>query len=727
MHEPLSATRHEAPHRGRVRPLAIVPLVSVLLAFACGTLHAQATEAGSTSARTLDRIVVTATRSAQDAFDIPASIDSVDVDERLRLGASIAELLGGVPGVVARDRQNFAQDTQISIRGFGARSTFGIRGVRLYTDGIPATQPDGQGQVSHFNLDSAGRIEVLRGPFSALYGNASGGVVQIFTADGSDPPEIRVGAAGGSFGARRTSLNARGRIEEFDYNLDYTHFSIDGNRPHSRAERHSLNARLGLGLAGGGTLTLVGNGLRQPFTQDPLGITRQQFEEDPRQVADVAVQYDTRKRVDQTQAGAILEQPVGPNDTFRAMVYGGRRDVVQFLSIPPIAQASPTAFGGVIDLGTNYGGTDLRWTHTAKVARRPLELAAGLAFDASSQHRRGFENFVGDMLGVQGALRRDEIDRVDGFDQYLQADWRLSQRWSALLGVRNSRVALRSDDRYVTAGNPDDSGSVDYRDTTPVAGVMFRATPRLHLYASYGRAFETPTFAEAGYRADGGAGLAFDLKPVTSDNGELGAKWRSAGLEAGLALFQSNSDDELAVATSVGGRTTYQNIGGSRRRGAEFSAAWQFGKHWSLDAAYSHVDARFTTAFLGCSSRCTQPDTPVASGTRIPGVPRDSASVVLAWQGTGGWTAGTDASYASDLTVNDFGTETAPGFALFGAELGRTFAFADGELRTVLRVDNIADRDYVGSVIVNDGNARYYEPGPGRSWLLALRWTQPAR
>jgi iron complex outermembrane recepter protein len=706
------------------RPAPFARLRPSLLAIGCiGVASAPASVLASGAAPAeLDRIVVTATRSDRDPFEVPASIDSVEVDRRLRLGASPAELLRGIPGLLARDRQNYAQDTQISIRGFGARSSFGIRGVRLYTDGIPASQPDGQGQVSHFNLDTAERIEVLRGPFSALYGNASGGVVQVFTAEGTDPPETRIGLTGGSHGTLRATLGARGREGDFDYNIGYTYFSTDGYRDHASARRHSLNAKFGYGLAGGGRLTLVGNLLAQPFTEDPLGITREQFEQDPTQTTSVAKEFNTRKRVDQGQAGAILEQPFGSRDTLRVMGYAGSRDVVQFLAIPAGPQNSPTHAGGVIDLGTGYGGTDVRWTRRLELGARPMELSAGIAYDTLRQKRRGYENFVGDRLGVRGRLRRNEVNTVDSFDQYAQLDWRLADAWSLLAGIRHSTVEMRSKDRYVAAGNPDDSGSVEYSDTTPVAGLMFHATEALNLYASWGQAFETPTFAEAGYRADGGAGLALDLRPVTSDNAEIGAKWRQGALRAELAVFQSDSDDELAVATSVGGRTTYQNIGSSRRRGGELSVDWQFAEALGLAFAYSHVDARFTSGFLGCSARCAAPDTPVPAGTRIPGVPRDTAWLALQWQGADGWRAAADVAYSGEVTVNDFGTERAPSHALLGAELGRDWTLASGELRTFLRVDNLADRDHVGSVIVNDGNGRFYEPGLGRSWVLGLQW-----
>jgi iron complex outermembrane receptor protein len=685
--------------------------------------------AGADDTRLPD-IVVTATRTPQASFEVPASIDVVHMDEeRERTASHLSEYLAAVPGVVARNRQNQAQDEQISIRGFGARSSFGVRGVRLYSDGIPATMPDGQGQVSHFNLDSAGRIEVLRGPFSALYGNSSGGVIEVFTAAGTAPPTTRVDLVGGSDGFGRAGINARGRRGGFDWNLDFSHFRTDGYRRHSAAERDSGNARLAWQVGDGGSLTLLANTLSAPTAEDPLGLTRAQMDQDPRQVAPVAELYDTRKSVYQRQAGAVLEHPFGAGHALRALAYAGRRKVVQFLAIPPAAQARPTHSGGVIDLDSDYRGSDLRWTWQGELARRPLELAAGLAFDEQLQHRQGYENFVGDLLGVRGRLRRSEDDTVASFDQYAQATWHFGEDGSLTLGARHSEVRFRSRDFFVAAGNPDDSGRTRFAATTPVAGLMWRASPRTHLYASFGEGFETPTFNELGYRSDGGGGLAFDLRPARSRNGELGIKLRPhPDLRANLAAFRADTRDELAVATSMGGRTTYRNVGRSRRQGLEASLDWRPAGDWRLQLAFTRLDAHFRSAFLACaSSSCTVPDTPVAAGTRIPGIPSTDFYLGLRRGGELGWNGVLEAHYVGSVAVNDRATEAAPVFAVVGLGMGHAQRTRQGMLRTFARIDNLFDRAYAGSVIVNDANGRFYEPAPGRSFTLGLRWEWGAR
>ena len=695
------------------------------LAFAATIAHGVACAEEPQAGDDLPVVVVTATRIDQPAFGIPASIDSVSIEDVPDvLGANPSDYLAGIPGLLARDRQNYAQDEQISIRGFGARSTFGVRGVRLYTDGIPATMPDGQGQVSHFNLDSAERIEVLRGPFSALYGNASGGVIQLFSADGSDPPRVGLDLVGASFATARASANARGVAGDFDYNLDFTHFQTDGYREHSAAKRESGSAKLGWRIGDGGKLTVLLNTLALPGADDPLGLTHAQFDADPRSVAEVATQFDTRKSVQQDQGGAIWEQDLGDGHALRMLGYYGRRSVEQYLSIPASAQANPRHSGGVIDLDSGYGGADARWTWRGELGGRAFEVAAGLSWDRQQQHRRGYENFVGDVLGVRGALRRDEDDTVRDFDQYAQATWHLAERWTLTAGLRHSNVAFDARDHYVHGGNPDDSGGVDYRATTPVAGLLWRFAPGVNAYVSYGSGFETPTFNELGYRADGGTGLAFDLDPARSRNAELGLKLRpDPRIEANFAVFRADTRNELAVATSAGGRTTYQNIGTARRDGAEAALAWRLADDWKLQFAWTWLDARFRSAFLTCAGTpCTTPDTPVAAGTRIPGIPQANLHAALRWGGERGWHAGVQGDYVDAVPVNDRGTDAAPSYIVVAADLGYAFELSSGRVDAFARIDNAFDRHYAGSVIVNDTNGRYFEPAAGRSVMVGLKW-----
>jgi iron complex outermembrane receptor protein len=678
------------------------------------------------AARTLDAVQVQAAKvRAVDDFELPAAITTVNVDsDHNGRGALVSELLVGVPGLLARERQNLAQDTQLSIRGFGARSTFGVRGVRLLVDGVPATMPDGQGQLSHFNLLGAERIEVLRGPFSALYGNSSGGVLQLWSGDGQPGDPWRLRNSHGPNASSSTGVQLKGQAAAMHYNVAANHFRTDGWRQHSAARRESLNARFGFDLAPGRRLELLFNALDAPHAQDPLGLSAEQLRENPRQATAVARQYNTRKSVDQQQAGMVYTFE-RDRQTWRLMGYAGQRAVEQFLAIPPGPQNSPLHAGGVIDLDSDYGGVDARWAWHGALAGRPLELVVGANTDRQWQHRRGYESFVGDTVGIKGRLRRDQHDQVENIDQFAQAWWQFTPRVSVLLGARHSQVRFDSRDHYLTAANPDDSGRRDYAQTTPVAGVVFHATDDLRLYASAGRGFETPTFNELGYRADGGAGLALDLASASSRNYEIGSKWRSAaGARLELALFRADTDDELAVASNVGGRSSYRTIGATRRQGLELGWQRPLGADQQLQLAWTWLQATVRQDYLTCAGQpasCSTPRNRVAAGTRLPGVPRQQLSARWQWQ-PGPWQWAAEVTAASAVGVNDLGDDRAPGYGLLHLEGARQWATAHGPLRAFARVDNVLDQRHVGSVIVNDGNQRYYEPGPDRGITVGLQW-----
>ncbi|CAH0215114.1 TonB-dependent receptor family protein [Stenotrophomonas lactitubi] len=654
-----------------------------------------------------------------DPFALPASLDTVWIDaDRTGANAQLSEALGGVPGLLARDRQNFAQDTQLSIRGFGARSTFGVRGVRVLIDGVPATMPDGQGQLSHASLLGAERIEVLRGPFSALYGNSSGGVLQVWSAQGQagDPWRLRVNA--GADNTLSVGAQLRGAGKGIDYNVAANHFSTDGWRDHSRARRESLNARLGTELAGG-RLELLLNALHAPNAQDPLGLTRAQVAADPRQ----ATAVNTRKSVRQQQAGLRWTREAGAQ-RWQLMGYAGQRAVTQYLPIPPGPQANPLHAGGVIDLDGGYGGLDARWGWNGDLWGRPLDLVVGVNADRQRQHRTGYENFIGTTVGVRGRLRRDQIDIVQNVDQFAQAWWQWSPRWSLLAGVRHSTVRFESDDRYIVGRNPDDSGRRRYQATTPVAGVSFEASPQWRLHAAVGRGFETPTFNELGYRADGQAGLALDLAAARSRSLEVGSKWHAQdGRQLDVSLFRADTDDELAVASNTNGRSTYRSIGRTRRQGVELQYRQPLAEQLELQLAWTWLQAQVRSPYLACAaSNCAVPDTVVAAGSRLPGVPRQQAYARLQWS-PGDWQWALEAAGSSDVVVNDIATERAPGYALLNLGAGRSWRLQAGELRAFARIDNVLDQRYIGSVIVNDGNGRFFEPGPDRRASVGLQWS----
>jgi len=704
---------------------AVAALFAAPLALTPPAVHAAddaPAAADATTRAPMSVVVVSGSRSEHLSFDLPASIDVVDSAQigaaQPRVNAS--EALAGVPGLVVQNRQNYAQDLQISSRGFGARSQFGVRGVRLIADGIPATMPDGQGQAATFDLDMAERIEVLRGPYSTLYGNHSGGVVQLFTRDPKGAPYVETNVSGGSYGQHKLDVNAGGKEGRFGWLLDASRFETDGYRAHSAATRDQAYAKLTFDAMPTARLTVVASGLRQDDTQDPLGVTWATYQRDPRageiDTTDtqtpqrtLADRYNTRKSIDHQQIGLNWDQHFG-SDRLRLTVYGGNRRVVQYQAFTRAFQAPATHSGGVVDFDRDFYGFDANWVMTRPLGDGTLRTTVGLEAGKSTDARKGYENYIGTQFGVQGRLRRDEQDEVNNVDPYVQLEWERG-RWVFTGGLRHSRVSFDVDDRYLSNGN--DSGGVDYSHTTPLLGVLYKVTPEFNVYASAARGFETPTLNELFYSGTAG-GFNYNLGAATSTQIELGAKAAlRKDVRLNAALFQARTHGELVVDASSGGRTSYRNASATLRQGLELSLDADLRAGFSARMAATVLRAIYDQAFTG-----------VPEGRRLPGVPRTSLYGELAWKDPGERFGAALETVANGKIYPDDANAAAPapGYAIFNARVQASQqldgAMRGWRLREYARVNNLFDRTYIGSVIVGDTNRRYYEAAPGRNWML---------
>ena len=665
-------------------------------------------------------MVVTAAPTTVSELDTPAAVSVVNGDE-IRQAAprvNLSESLGAVPGLQVQNRQNYAQDLQLSIRGFGSRSTYGVRGLRIYVDGIPATMPDGQGQTSNIDIGSVDTIEVLRGPFSALYGNSSGGVINVTSQTGTQPPTVEASSYYGSFGTWHYGMKATGAVGDgshagdVDYTVSTNRFTTHGYRDHSGARKNLANARLGVRINDVSKLTLLLNSV-DIKANDAGGLTADEWRNNPRQ-SPHGDQYNTRKNTRQTQAGLRYERQLSAQDDLSVMMYAGERETTQFQSIPRAPQLKPSHAGGVIDLTRHYQGIDTRLTHRGELLV-PVTLTAGLDYENMSERRKGYENFVmvngAPQYGEQGALRRNERNLMWNVDPYLQTQWQLTDKLSLDAGVRYSSVWFDSNDYYITPGNGDDSGDASYHKWLPAGSLKYALTDAWNVYLSAGRGFETPTINELSYRSDNQSGLNFGLKPSTNDTVEIGSKTRIGNGLFTAALFQTNTDNEIVVDSSSGGRTSYKNAGKTRRQGMELGLDQQFGESWRLKAAWTWLDATYRTNVCDDAS---------CNGNRIPGIARNMGYASFGYQPEQGWYAGSDIRYMSDIMANDENTAKAPSWTVVGLTTGYKWSYGRMDMDLFGRIDNLFDREYVGSVIVNESNGRYYEPAPGRNYGIGL-------
>ena len=714
-----------------------------LTACICQNLYA---EAGSTEPVLLPTLKIEATRTNTDWLATPASVYRIEQkNNENNLGINLSETLKGVPGLQLNNRENYAQDLQLSMRGFGARSTFGVRGIRLYVDGIPATMPDGQGQTSNIDLSSLDHIEVLGGPFSSLYGNSSGGTVLTSTKQGEGRDSIEFGYAGGSHNKGRADIVLQGGADkagEPSYVVSSSYFDTDGYRDHSAARKVLSNAKLTWDLDDGSKVNWIVNHVDMN-ADDPQGLTREQWKANPKQVNDAKNEYDVRKEINQTQTGLTWTKPLNDQHELYTMAYAGHREVTQYQSIPKgeispnlgldvngqpkpsTSQRNPRHAGGVIDFSRDYYGTDLRWT--GKDLLPNTRFTAGFAFDAMDEDRQGYENFdSAGNYGVKGNLRRDENNTLWNLDPYLQASWQFLPTWRLDTGLRYSNVHYQSKDHYFKAAeysadkdNGDDSGKTDYDKLLPSAAFTWEISPQLSTYLSYAKGFETPTFTEMAYPTTGTSGINFALKPSSSDNYELGLKAQNSFGNFTAAIFHSETQDDIVSAGTLDGRSTFQNADKTLRQGVELSWNKSLWRDLTAQASYSYLDATFDANIPN-----SDPQKVVYSGNYIPGVAKNQAYVALGWQPETGFNAGIDVRYMDKIYVNDSNSDVAPSYTVTSANIGYVWKNNDWKVRSYARVDNLFDENYVGSVIVNDGNNRFFEPADGVNWSAGLSITK---
>lgn len=668
----------------------------------------------------LPTLHVEATRTDTGYLQTPASvfrIETPQVDSSSQV--NLTEVVKGIPSLQIRNRENYAQDLQLSMRGFGARSTFGVRGIRLYVDGIPATMPDGQGQTSNIDLSSLDHVEVLTGPFSSLYGNSSGGTILTYTKEGQGKDSIELSYSGGSHDKSRAGLVLQGGAKganEPSYIISSSYFDTDGYREHSGAEKVLNNAKLSWNLDDGSKINWVTNYVKI-HADDPQGLTHDQWNANPKQQVPFLKQFNVRKDIEQTQTGVTWSKPINDKNELYAMAYLGNRQVTQYQSIPKSTQdASINHAGGVIDFERNYYGADFRWT--GKELLPNTTLSVGVALDAMDEDRKGFENFNlvngQPSYGVKGNLRRDEDNTLWNIDPYLQASWQFLPTWRLDTGVRYSNVHYKSEDNYLSNG--DDSGKTDYDKVLPSVALSWQILPELMAYVSYAKGFETPTFTEMAYRPDGQSGFNFDLTASTSDTYETGLKSQNQLGDFTLAVFQTKTKDDIVSAGNSNGRSTFRNADKTLREGVEFAWNKKLWRDLIATASYSYLDATFD-ADIPALGNIAQ----ISSGNAIPGIAKNQAYASLAWQPSHGLYGGVDVQYMDKVYVNDTNSDAAPSYSVTSANVGYAWVMGDWKVNSFARVDNLFDKKYAGSVIVNDGNSRYFEPADGRNWSAGLR------
>ncbi len=665
----------------------------------------------------LSDVTVSATRVDKSLYEIPASVGYVGIDD-IQFGTEqvgLDESLDKIPGIFSTNRYNFNQDLRISIRGFGSRSTFGIRGVRIYVDGIPNTLPDGQGGVDSIDLGSTGSIEVIRGPSSSIYGTASGGVLNIYTEDG---PAIGHKVSGrmllGSHGMKKAQVKAGGQHNDLNYLVSLSRFHIDGYRAQSESDNILLNSKFRYDLSANTELTTVFNWVDSPEANDPGGLCSTfsatpfctTFEPDSTAAQSNNVRFDAGEAISQQQLGFVLKHTLDEYQQITARNYYVLRD---FDSNLPFG--APFATGGIVGLDRFFVGGGMQYVNSHAVVGHRNRFTIGFDIDSQMDERANFTN-IRDFSAV-GPLTLNQDEDVFNWGIYAQNEFDITDTLQLTAGIRYDEVEFEFTDFFLA--DADQSGSVTFSEWSPQIGLLWQAHEAINPYVSYATSFETPSTREFASPV-GPGGFNTALNSQTSTNYEIGVKGvLPAELTYQFSVFHIDTEDELLPAgLNAGGSTFYINAGETDRFGVEAALTYRILPGLDLSLAYTYSDFEFENLLVNGTN---------FAGDEIPGIPQQVVYSELAYYAPEGYYAAFELQYVDEIHVNNTyidsrgvlirQIETTNDYLLGNLRLGYDWVSANGtKFNPFIGINNIFDQEYFGNVRVNEGNRRFFEPAP---------------
>lgn len=716
--------------RPNLRPFILLRRITVVAALAAPVpLVAQVATrdsvADDSTARRLNTVRVSVTRdAARSPFELPFALTTAPLSARpAQRRTSVSDLLLAVPGVQVQDRSNPSQDSRIAVRGFGARSAFGVRGVRVLRDGVPVSLPDGQTPIDWIDLETVDRVDVVRGTAAALYGNAAGGVVDMRSRAPSTLPlalQARWWNGGGlqranvqASGSLRGALgDSSGVLQQSQWLASFTRTAGDGPRAWSRFDASSVFAR-GLTTVGGTRFELQGTVYDAPRAENTGALTAAELSRDPRLPDSLNITRRSRKAVQQTQLALLAEREVGSGQ-LRASLFGGTRMLDNPLPFAMVA-VDRAVLGGSVHGSWRLPSTP--W---------PLRVGAGVDVQRLVDDRYNYENCAEQLPSAppsarcpvpgneRGATRLDQQERAANLGGYARVEVEAPRQVFVSTALRFDQVQFGVRDRFITASNADDSGDRTLRAVSPMLGITWRARPRWSLYGNLSTAFETPTVTELTNQETGAAGLNSTLEPQRTRTLEVGTQaLLGQRVRADLALFEAVVQDELVPfdVPNQPGRRAFRNAGQTTRRGAESSLRLA----WSLidvGASYTWSRFRFDRYDVGTTS---------FAGQSIPGVPEHYGQGFVTARARGGF-ATLEWTGSSAAAANDAGSVQGAGFAVWNLRLGASASRWSGvTLEPTLSVENMFDRRYASSLVINATRNRFFEPGLPRRLAFVMQ------
>lgn len=646
----------------------------------------------------IQEMVITATRQDAQLGNVPASVSVIDQDS-IQLGQpqlSLAESISSIPGLFAQNQTNYAQDLRVSIRGAGSRASFGIRGIQIYIDGIPATTTDGQGGVDDIDLGSTQRVEVIRGPASALYGSSSGGVINLMSEKGPETPFVQFSATRGAYDMGKYQFKAGGRAGDVNYMFNVSRLDYEGYRDNAEVEHDMLNSRFDYQPSPDSNMTIIFNAVDSPVANDPGGLNAAAVEADRTQARDANLTYAGGEALDQQRLGVVYTSDFSETQSLTVRNFYLWRDFKTFL---------PFESEGVSAFERFFSGGGIKYDQTGQLAGLPNQTTLGIDYSIQRDDRTRYDN----LQGVQGSLTQDQGEHARGYGIYVRNDTQINERLNLVVGGRYDGLKLSINDHFLA--NADQSGTLKFHEFSPMIGLTYALAENIRLYSKYGTAFETPTFTEiAGPGGDlGDAGISLsgftDVKAQQARSLEVGLRGQLASqLDFDIVVYQMTVDDEVVNTATLGSRGVFENAD-TERFGFEALGIYAINDQLQLTGSYTFSDFTFDSF----------PTNTAAEGNNLPLIPEHQFFTELKYETGTGLFAIIDYLWVDEIYTNNANTATSDAYGVANLRVGHSFTSNNLRIQPFLGVKNLTDEEYNDNARPNAFGGRFYEPAPERN------------
>jgi iron complex outermembrane recepter protein len=665
-----------------------------------------------TLSKALDAVEISATRMTLTALRAPLAVTVLD-KKRLQTATqqlSPYEVLSAIPGVFAMNPDNFTQDLRISIRGFGARAAFGIRGIRIFTDGLPEGTPDGQADVDNLDMGIIRQMEVLRGAASGLYGNAAGGVIYMLTENPtSKKPLLEAQFSRGSYGFQRYQVKAGQKINKFLYFVNGSVNNTEGYRAASQMKNSIFNAKIAYDFNPTTKLTVLANYGNSPLANDPGGLTAAQITDNPRQAGANNLLFQTGELVKQSRVGATFETKLGQKHTLAARSFYTSRQLLNRLAV---------AANGYGDLKRNYYGMSVGYQLNEKIANMPYRLKLGLDVENQADTRQRYAYLKVVTNGVttynQDKLVLNQLEAFKSTGIYLLQELQPTPKLLISLGVRYDDLNLKATDNYLTDG--DQSGSRHFTKVNPMLGVNYALMEKVSVYANYSSTFESPTLNELSNNPDNTGGFNPTIAPQQAKSYEIGTKGKyTEGGHFDVAVFKIETENDLVPYQITGqtGKTYFRNAGKTERKGVEIGFSYPMTACLTFHYTHTFSDFKYKTYSV---------NTTIFDGKILPAIPKTNAQFELRYAGTKGFFASIQGRIVDKIYANDANTAAAAGYSLLNLRLGHTFTIKDVQIEPFFGINNLMNTNYIANVQINAQSDRFFEPATLRYFFGGLKF-----